>query len=65
MIFSKLHKNNLENKKITIRLEVNTRQRIVYCMQNFNEYYGWNLAGNIHKMYLTYKFHIRVFEVCK
>lgn len=40
--FSIRHQHVLNKKKMSISLSKKTRQKIFYCLQNHDEYYGWN-----------------------
>jgi hypothetical protein len=40
--FSKRHQRAIDKKKLLVSLNKKTRQKILYCLQNHNEFHGWD-----------------------
>jgi len=47
MLFSQRHREAIENKKLRLSISKKTRQKIIYCMERFNRWYGWNEEESI------------------
>lgn len=47
VVFSQRHKQALEDKKLVISIAGKLRQKIIFCMQNHDERYGWNGEDSI------------------
>jgi hypothetical protein len=47
--FSKRHQHALDKKKLSVSLNRKTRQKLFYCLENHNEFYGWdNEESRLH-----------------
>jgi hypothetical protein len=47
LVFSQRHENALKEKKLKVSLSTKLRQKIIYCMVNHNQWYGWNNQDSI------------------
>ncbi len=47
ILFSQRHSEAIENKKLTLSISKKIRQKIIYCMQRFNRWYGYDEQDSI------------------
>lgn len=55
-VFSQRHYQALNDKKLQISISTRTRQKIIFCMQNYNQLYGWNNEDSVFHDDLKRKF---------
>jgi hypothetical protein len=46
-LFSQRHKGAIEKKKLPLSVPKKARQKLIYSMQKYNKYYGWNNEDSI------------------
>lgn len=47
ILFSQRHKEAIDNKSLCLSISKKIRQKLVYCMQKYNRWYGWNQEDSI------------------
>ena len=47
ILFSQRHKEAIDNKSSFLSISKKIRQKLVYCMQKYNRWYGWNQGDSI------------------
>lgn len=47
ILFSQRHKEAIDNKSLFLSISKKIRQKLVYCMQKCNRWYGWNQEDSI------------------
>lgn len=47
ILFSQRHKEAIDNKSLFLSISKKIRQKLVYCMQKYNRWYGWNQEDSI------------------
>jgi len=47
ILFSQKHREAIENKKLLLSLSKKIRQKMIYCMREYNRWYGYNQQDSI------------------